>query len=169
MRWHTVDVMQMSTWPVPVLLKALLMLSCHYRAARIQPCFGGVSRSGMSKPWLSSPYLWCFTEVSKQRFRMQRMEGTIFWHASLPQWKKKDTVSSLCGCILALMPRHRFDANMAADLQLVGGHEHSKHALSSAQRMVPVVIRHTVPVATPHCQDPLAETLKEKGTYTGEA
>lgn len=74
-------------------------------------------------------------------------------------------------CIVAYWHRGqdtRFDAHMATDLQLLGGHEHSKHALSSAQRMVPVMIRHTVPVATSHCQDPLAETLKKK-TYTGEA
>lgn len=45
------------------------------------------------------------------------------------------------------------------DPELLCGHEHSEHALCSAQRVVPVVIRHVVSVPTPHSQDPLAQTL----------
>lgn len=48
------------------------------------------------------------------------------------------------------------------DLELVCGHEHSKHALRSAQCMVPVVIRHVVPVTTLHSQDPLAQILRAR-------
>lgn len=52
------------------------------------------------------------------------------------------------------------DAQTFTDMELVCCHEHSEHALRSAQCMAPVVIRYIVPVASSHSQNPLTQALQ---------
>lgn len=61
---------------------------------------------------------------------------------------------------LGYRSREKVLRHAGTDLKILCGHKHSEHALCGAECMVPVVIRHAVPVTTSHCQDPLAQTLQ---------